>query len=208
MQASIEVSPAEVTQLLHCAIVDIRPTSERRGAIGFIPGSVSVPLPAGATWAEILSLSYPGETLIVFACTSGKRSLEAAHRARSEGWARCRSLVGGVLGWRATGLPTCGVDEPLQVVPLPSREAFSRAMTSCFIAEATETQLDSNAYGEAFDPRGIVNRALAEHPVPSSRAALERALDRLAEIARQHGHGLDAIARNVDRMLAGIAFHP
>jgi rhodanese-related sulfurtransferase len=202
------VSPAAVARYRRCAIVDIRPLDERRGALGFIPGSVHLAPDERGWWIDVLARSYSRETFVVFACTSGRRSIEAANLARSQGWKRSRSLAGGVLGWRASGLPACGVEAAPPVAPLATREAFVRALTSCFVAEATETQLDSNSYGPAFDPRAFVNRILAEQPTPTSRKTLERALEQVAEFARQHGHGLPAIAANIDRMLAGLEAHP
>jgi rhodanese-related sulfurtransferase len=208
MSPRTTVSPEAVARYRRCAIVDIRPLDERRGAIGFIPGSVRLDPGDGGRWIDVLARSYARETFVVFACTSGRRSIDAANLARRQGWARSRSLDGGVLAWRARGLPACGVEVAPSVAPLATDEAFVRALTSCFVAEATETQLDSNVYGAAFDPRAFITRILAEQPKPTTRGTLERAIEQIAEFARQHGHGLSSIAANVDRMLAGLEAHP
>lgn len=43
---------------------------------------------------------------IVFACRSGKRSVTASLAAQSRGLAYDQHLAGGILGWKAAGLPT------------------------------------------------------------------------------------------------------
>ena len=44
--------------------------------------------------------------LFVFACRSGKRSVTASLAAQAAGLAYDKHLAGGILGWKAAGLPT------------------------------------------------------------------------------------------------------
>jgi len=43
---------------------------------------------------------------VVFACRSGKRSVSASLAAQAAGLAYDKHLDGGILGWKAVGLPT------------------------------------------------------------------------------------------------------
>lgn len=64
--------------------------------------------------ATVLALSHfdaraipdPGGREVVFACRSGKRSVTASLIAQEQGFAYTRHLSGGMLAWRAAGLPT------------------------------------------------------------------------------------------------------
>jgi len=42
----------------------------------------------------------------VFACRSGKRSVTASLAAQASGYAYDKHLAGGMLAWKAAGLPT------------------------------------------------------------------------------------------------------
>ncbi len=59
-----------------------------------------------------LSTFVPGEIrasqgrAVVFACRSGKRSASAAVAAQAAGFAYDKHLAGGMLAWKAAGLPT------------------------------------------------------------------------------------------------------
>jgi rhodanese-related sulfurtransferase len=43
---------------------------------------------------------------VVFACRSGKRSVTASLAAQAAGLAYDKHLAGGIIGWKAAGLPT------------------------------------------------------------------------------------------------------
>ncbi len=48
----------------------------------------------------------PKDKQVVFACRSGRRSVTASLAAQAEGLPYDRHLAGGILGWKAAGLPT------------------------------------------------------------------------------------------------------
>lgn len=48
----------------------------------------------------------PAGKTVVFACRSGKRSVTASLAAQAAGLAYDKHLAGGILGWKAAGLPT------------------------------------------------------------------------------------------------------
>jgi len=48
----------------------------------------------------------PAGKTVVFACRSGKRSVTASLAAQAAGLAYDHHLAGGMLGWKAAGLPT------------------------------------------------------------------------------------------------------
>ena len=43
---------------------------------------------------------------VVFACRSGKRSVTASLAAQAAGLSYDKHLAGGIIGWKAAGLPT------------------------------------------------------------------------------------------------------
>ena len=69
--------------------------------IGY-PGGVVVPLSSFDPHA----IPDPAGKLVVFACRSGKRSVTASIGAQAAGLAYDKHLAGGMLGWKAAGLPT------------------------------------------------------------------------------------------------------
>jgi rhodanese-related sulfurtransferase len=66
------------------------------------PGAVVVPLSSFDPHA----IPDPQGKQVVFACRSGKRSMTAALAAQAEGFAYDKHLAGGMLAWKAAGLPT------------------------------------------------------------------------------------------------------
>lgn len=81
-------------------LVDVREPNET--AVERFPAAVEVPL----------SSFDPGEIpqrqgqRVVFACRSGKRSVSASLAAQAEGFPYDAHLAGGILAWKAAGLPT------------------------------------------------------------------------------------------------------
>jgi chemotaxis protein MotB len=81
-------------------LVDVREPNET--AHERFPGAVLVPLSAFNPAAIPVS---PG-CEVVFACRSGRRSVTASVAAQEQGFAYCCQLAGGILAWKAAGLPT------------------------------------------------------------------------------------------------------
>jgi rhodanese-related sulfurtransferase len=52
------------------------------------------------------SIPDPQGKQVVFACRSGKRSVTASLAAQAAGLPYDKHLAGGILGWKAAGLPT------------------------------------------------------------------------------------------------------
>ena len=81
-------------------LVDVR--EPRETAVERIPGSVLLPLSA----FDPADIPDPAGRDVVFSCSSGKRSARAAEIAQAAGLP-CRShLAGGIVAWKAAGLPT------------------------------------------------------------------------------------------------------
>jgi rhodanese-related sulfurtransferase len=103
--AGIETaSPAEVRALLErgeAVLVDVREPFEHRAER--IEGAICEPL--GELDARGLRASRPG-TDFIFHCRSGGRSARAAGRFAAETGAPARHMEGGILAWKAAGLPT------------------------------------------------------------------------------------------------------
>ena len=81
-------------------LVDVREPNEV--AAEAYPDAAVVPLstfdPAG--------IPDPKGKEVVFACRSGKRSVTASLAAQAAGLPYDKHLAGGILGWKAAGLPT------------------------------------------------------------------------------------------------------
>ena len=81
-------------------LVDVREPNEV--AVEAYPGGVVVPLSS----FDPQAIPDPQGKQVVFACRSGKRSMTAALAAQAEGFAYDKHLAGGMLAWKAAGLPT------------------------------------------------------------------------------------------------------
>lgn len=80
-------------------LVDVREPHEV--AVEAYPDAVVIPL-SGFDPQDIPDTA--GKE-IVFACRSGKRSVTASQAAQAAGLSHDKHLAGGMLGWRAAGLP-------------------------------------------------------------------------------------------------------
>jgi rhodanese-related sulfurtransferase len=81
-------------------LVDVREPNEV--AAEAYPDAVVVPLSS----FDPKQIPDPKGKQVVFACRSGKRSVTASLSAQSAGLAYDKHLAGGILGWKAAGLPT------------------------------------------------------------------------------------------------------
>ncbi len=98
-----DLTPREVAQGLRdgrFVLVDVREPNET--AVERFPEAVLVPLssfdPAG--------IPDPAGREVVFACRSGRRSVTASLAAQEQGFPYGSHLAGGILAWKAAGLPT------------------------------------------------------------------------------------------------------
>ena len=81
-------------------LVDVREPNEV--AVEAYPDAVVVPL--SSFDAQDIPDSHGKQ--VVFACRSGKRSVTASLAAQAAGLAYDNHLAGGMLAWKAAGLPT------------------------------------------------------------------------------------------------------
>ncbi|WP_296516398.1 rhodanese-like domain-containing protein [Rhodopseudomonas sp.] len=84
----------------HYLLVDVREPNEV--AAEAYPDSVVIPLSS----FDPKQIPDPQGKQVVFACRSGKRSVTASLAAQTAGLAYDKHLAGGILGWKASGLPT------------------------------------------------------------------------------------------------------
>ncbi len=92
-----DLTPQEVAQGLRdgrFVLVDVREPNET--AVERFPEAVLVPL----------SSFDPAGREVVFACRSGRRSVTASLAAQEQGFPYGSHLAGGILAWKAAGLPT------------------------------------------------------------------------------------------------------
>ncbi len=83
-------------------VVDVRSRAEFEGELGHIEGSKLLPLEELRTRIDEISACRP----VVFICQTGKRSAMAATILRKAGLPRVANLAGGLVRWRALGLPS------------------------------------------------------------------------------------------------------
>jgi len=81
-------------------LVDVREPNET--ALERYPGSVIVPL----STFDPAQIPDPQGREVVFACRSGRRSVTASQAAQAAGLKYDAHLAGGILAWKAAGLPT------------------------------------------------------------------------------------------------------
>ncbi len=81
-------------------LVDVREPNET--AVERFPGAVLVPL----SKFDPAAIAAPDGREVVFACRSGRRSVTAALAAQKRGFPYGAHLAGGILAWKAAGLPT------------------------------------------------------------------------------------------------------
>ena len=97
------LTPAEADERVQSGsalLLDIRTESEQ--ADEWIPGSQHIPL---ARLRERLE-ELPKERQIILQCGHGCRGSLAAAILKNEGFTRVANLAGGILAWKAAGLPT------------------------------------------------------------------------------------------------------
>lgn len=98
-----DLTPEEVSKGMadgRYLLVDVREPNEV--AVEAYPGAVVVPL----STFDPQAIPDPGAKQVVFACRSGKRSVTASLAAQAGGLAYDKHMAGGMLAWKAAGLPT------------------------------------------------------------------------------------------------------
>ena len=81
-------------------LVDVREPNEI--AVERYPDAVVVPLSS----FDPAAIPDPQGKQVVFACRSGRRSVTASLAAQEKGYPYSSHLAGGILAWKAAGLPT------------------------------------------------------------------------------------------------------
>ncbi len=98
-----DLTPQEVAQGLQDGrfmLVDVREPNET--AVERFPEAVIVPL----STFDAAAIPDPAGRDVVFACRSGRRSVTASLAAQEQGFPYSSHLAGGILAWKAAGLPT------------------------------------------------------------------------------------------------------
>jgi len=98
-----DLTPEEVARGLtegRILLVDVREPNET--AVESYPEGVIVPL----SQFDPAAIPDPNGRTVVFACRSGKRSVTASLAAQERGFPYDHHLAGGIIGWKAAGLPT------------------------------------------------------------------------------------------------------
>ncbi|MBM4248639.1 MAG: MBL fold metallo-hydrolase [Euryarchaeota archaeon] len=106
-QVVVTIDPGELRPRLERddrpVLLDVRERSELAGALGHLPGIVHIPIDELSR--RLAELEAYRQREIVTVCRSGGRSHTAAQILQQAGFAHVHSLEGGMLAWRARGLP-------------------------------------------------------------------------------------------------------
>ena len=97
------LTPQQVAEGLRAGrmlLVDVREPNET--AIERYPDAVIVPLSS----FDPEAIPDPQGREVVFACRSGRRSVTASLAAQDRGYPYKSHLAGGIIAWKAAGLPT------------------------------------------------------------------------------------------------------
>jgi len=97
------LTPEEVARGLaegRMVLVDVREANETD--LESYPNAVIVPLSA----FDPTVIPDPKDKQVVFACRSGRRSITASVAAQDQGFPYKSHLAGGIIAWKAAGLPT------------------------------------------------------------------------------------------------------
>ena len=81
-------------------LVDVRESNET--ALESFPEAAIVPL----SGFDPAAIPDPQGKQVVFACRSGRRSVTASLAAQDQGYPYKSHLAGGIIAWKAAGLPT------------------------------------------------------------------------------------------------------
>ncbi len=98
-----DLTPDEVSRGMEegkYLLIDVREPNEV--AAEAYPGGIVVPLSS----FDPRDIPDPAGKEVVFACRSGKRSVTASLAAQAAGLPYDKHLAGGIIGWKAAGLPT------------------------------------------------------------------------------------------------------
>jgi rhodanese-related sulfurtransferase len=98
-----DLNPDEVARGIRegkMLLVDVREPNET--AVESYPDAAIVPLSS----FDAAAIPDPSGKEVVFACRSGKRSITASLMAQESGYPYAAHLAGGILAWKAAGLPT------------------------------------------------------------------------------------------------------
>jgi rhodanese-related sulfurtransferase len=98
-----DLTPEEVARGLEegrMVLVDVREPNETE--VERFPDAVLVPLSA----FDAAEIPAPEGREVVFACRSGRRSVTASLAAQDQGFPYNSHMAGGILAWKAAGLPT------------------------------------------------------------------------------------------------------
>jgi rhodanese-related sulfurtransferase len=97
------LTPAQVASGIaegRMLLVDVRELNET--SVESYPDAVIVPLSA----FDPTAIPDPQGKQVVFACRSGRRSITASVAAQDAGYPYKSHLAGGIIAWKAAGLPT------------------------------------------------------------------------------------------------------
>jgi len=98
-----DLTPDEVSKGIaegRYLLVDVREPNEV--AVEAYPTGVVVPL----STFDPNAIPDPQGKQVVFACRSGRRSVTASLAAQDQGYPYKSHLAGGIIAWKAAGLPT------------------------------------------------------------------------------------------------------
>jgi rhodanese-related sulfurtransferase len=202
------ITPEQLLEAPQYLAIDIRPLPERLGELGFLPGSLSIPMPSFEYASQaLLDARLAGDELVLY-CASGNRSGRLLAQLERTLERPVHHLDGGILAWQAAGLPTAYADPTVldeHDRGVSEARTFRRLLMSCFVAEATEVVPDDDELIVASEPLTVLRRCFEVSGTDwdeTDPARLYTVVDHASVVFRKLGGPLDRIAYNMSRMYA------
>jgi rhodanese-related sulfurtransferase len=103
-QNEVQISTTQFAEKMkqsNAIVLDVRTSEEF--STGHLDGALNIDWDSGRFQEDVKQID-PSKTVLVY-CRSGRRSGEAVHAMRAMGYNDAYNMSGGILKWRAEGLP-------------------------------------------------------------------------------------------------------
>ncbi len=199
----LALKPYQVLSYSKIQLVDMRSQQERYSGVGFIPGSLSIPfIPDPTLYAQTVT-SMVDERTPVLLCHNGRRARACALSMASAFKNPPGYLVGGILRWKADGLPLSGRLTPGQLGP-PEQPGQPELQLNAAPASAARRRWSPSS---RTDPLAVLRECFIGSRRNYDTRELRRVhhlLDHAAIASLEMGSPLKKVADNIDGILARL----
>lgn len=196
----IGLTPLDLELDRRIVLVDMRPREERTSELGFLPGSLVLPLGRDLRRFAEQMAHLSSEGPIALTCVSGRRSGEAI-AALAPLIGPIQHLEGGLLAWGASGFPLCYPEPDPRASFLGSGE-----LRSSFLAELAHLSVEQDRHLDLLSIYSRLYQAVGlEPPVRGAKVAssvMRDLVDRAASVLRGFGADCERIVHFVEPLYA------